>query len=455
MADTEAIRGLLQDGDKVIIPYVNPATKNNEGIVKVDDVLSSTSENPVQNKVINTALSGKQATLVSGTNIKTVNNTSLLGNGNIAVQSVINDLSDIRSNATAGKGASDTISGYGDVVTHDADEFMPADTVIPVVNNATLTIQKNGTAVDTFTANASADKVINITVPTKASDVSALPSSTKYGASLSMSINSTTYVLTAQMKDQDGNNLGTAQTVDLPIESLVMDVDFDEDTNELVIKLQSGSTTRVPIGSIIGGLQSEINADNKLDADFIEDTLTTKKLVTTAEKNTWNGKQDAISDLATIRSNASNGNSAYTTIQGYGDIVTHDADEFLTEHQDLSGYQTKITSSNKLSADLLSEGTTNKLVSATEKSTWNGKQNAITSSNKLSADLLSEGTTNKLVSASEKSTWNGKQNALVSGTNIKTINGNSLLGSGNIEIQGGTDVEAYTATEVQTLWGSI
>ena len=34
----------------------------------------------------NTALAGKQATLVSGTNIKTVNNQSLLGSGNIAIE---------------------------------------------------------------------------------------------------------------------------------------------------------------------------------------------------------------------------------------------------------------------------------------------------------------------------------------------------------------------------------
>lgn len=33
---------------------------------------------------------------------------------------------------------------------------------------------------------------------------------------------------------------------------------------------------------------------------------------------------------------------------------------------------------------------------------------------------------------------NGKQNSLVSGTTIKTINGNSILGEGNIEITGGT-----------------
>lgn len=44
-------------------------------------------------------------------------------------------------------------------------------TELPTVNNATLTIQKNGATVDTFTANASANKTINITVPTKTSDL--------------------------------------------------------------------------------------------------------------------------------------------------------------------------------------------------------------------------------------------------------------------------------------------
>ena len=40
------------------------------------------------------------------------------------------------------------------------------------------------------------------------------------------------------------------------------------------------------------------------------------------------------------------------------------------------------------------------------------------------------------VSTAEKATWNGKQDALVSGTNIKTINGNSVLGSGDLVITG-------------------
>jgi hypothetical protein len=35
----------------------------------------------------------------------------------------------------------------------------------------------------------------------------------------------------------------------------------------------------------------------------------------------------------------------------------------------------------------------------------------------------------------------GKQNTLVSGTNIKTINGNSVLGSGDIASAGGSTVK--------------
>ncbi len=38
----------------------------------------------------------------------------------------------------------------------------------------------------------------------------------------------------------------------------------------------------------------------------------------------------------------------------------------------------------------------------------------------------------------DSTSWNAKQDALVSGTNIKTINGNSVLGSGNLVVSGGS-----------------
>ena len=55
-------------------------------------------------------------------------------------------------------------------LTGDYDDLSNKPT-IPTVNNATLTIQKNGTTVKTFTANASSDVTANITVPTKVSDL--------------------------------------------------------------------------------------------------------------------------------------------------------------------------------------------------------------------------------------------------------------------------------------------
>lgn len=40
----------------------------------------------------------------------------------------------------------------------------------------------------------------------------------------------------------------------------------------------------------------------------------------------------------------------------------------------------------------------------------------------------------------KETTWDGKQDALVSGTNIKTINGSTILGSGDISVGG----DSYT-----------
>ena len=54
--------------------------------------------------------------------------------------------------------------------THTKSEITDFPT-IPTVNNATLKIQKNGTDVKTFTANASSDVTCNITVPTKTSEL--------------------------------------------------------------------------------------------------------------------------------------------------------------------------------------------------------------------------------------------------------------------------------------------
>lgn len=197
------------------------------------------------------------------------------------------------------------------------DDYIKNKPTIPTVNDATLTIQKNSTSVGTFTANASSNKTINITVPTTASDVSALPSSTKYAAALNMSINSTTYVITAQLKDQDGNNLGTAQTIDLPLESVVVSGSYDDATKKIILTLQGGSTVEFSVADLVSGLQTELSATNKLDADYVDDSTSTNKFVTASDKTTWNGKQNALTAGTNITISGSTISATDTTYSAF------------------------------------------------------------------------------------------------------------------------------------------
>ena len=54
------------------------------------------------------------------------------------------------------------------------------------------------------------------------------------------------------------------------------------------------------------------------------------------------------------------------------------------------------------------------------------------------------------VTSDEKAAWNGKQDQLISGVNIKTINNKSILGEGNITIEGGKAIEAGRGISVTT-----
>ena len=88
----------------------------------------------------------------------------------------VSDLTNDVKYITASGAPVQSVNGQTGTVSLTANDVgaLPNTTTIPVVNNAKLTIQKNGVAVDSFTANASVDKIINIEVPTKASDIEAI-----------------------------------------------------------------------------------------------------------------------------------------------------------------------------------------------------------------------------------------------------------------------------------------
>lgn len=137
-----------------------------------------------------------------------------------------------------------------------------------------------------------------------------LPGDTKYGASLSLTINDE-YVISGQLLDQNGDPLGEEQTLDLPLESMVVDGSYDSENKALILTLDNGNTISIPIADLINGLQAEITPENKLSADLVDDSSTENKFVTQEEKEeiaTISSKLDEVSTPNKIYGTDSNGN---------------------------------------------------------------------------------------------------------------------------------------------------
>ena len=110
-------------------------------------------------------------------------------------------------------------------------------------------------------------------------------------STLSLSIDSSTYVLTLSGTKVDGTSFVVPNPIDLPLESVVVSGSYDSVNKKVVLTLKDGSTIEFSIADLISGLQEEITPSNKLSADLIEDGVT-NKVVTQSEKTTWDNKSD-------------------------------------------------------------------------------------------------------------------------------------------------------------------
>lgn len=86
---------------------------------------------------------------------------------------------------------------------------------------------------------------------------------TETGNKLDLTIDSKTYIMTLKLKDKDNNVLSTG-SVDLPIESMIINVTYDNDNEKLTFTLQNGSVIDVPLDSLISGLVNETDLKDTL-----------------------------------------------------------------------------------------------------------------------------------------------------------------------------------------------
>lgn len=104
--------------------------------------------------------------------------------------------------------------------------------------------------------------------------------STDTGTQISAVIDPKTYVMTITLKNAAGDTLGDAQTIDLPLESMIVNGAYDDENKKLILTLNStdedgnANVVEVDVKDLIAGLVSEerkiADIDLKDDIDVIE-----------------------------------------------------------------------------------------------------------------------------------------------------------------------------------------
>lgn len=169
-------------GRKAFMAYVNNAENPTEVEFQyVRSVSTKTASQPVDQVFVYKLTSANGGTwtvqtrdmapkLAQGTNttVSYSNGTYTISATQPTVPTKTSDLTNDGSDGTSTYVEADDLAT---VATSGSYDDLTNKPTIPTVNNAVLTIQRNGANVDTFTANAAQDKTINIAVPTATSDL--------------------------------------------------------------------------------------------------------------------------------------------------------------------------------------------------------------------------------------------------------------------------------------------
>ena len=326
---------------------------------------------------LNTRVNSKQDTLVSGTNIKTINNESIIGSGNIEIS---------------------------------AGTEYEAGTNIDITNN---TISVTG-----------------ITIP----DVSNFITSGQAQSQIDSAITAET----ARTENV------YAKKTDIPVVP----------TSNTAFTNDAGYITE----DALDGYASEEWVEGKgyLTEHQSLSAYSTTQEMNTAIDNATSGKQDTL--IAGTNIDITNNTVSVTGItipdvsqfitsgQAQSQIDSAIASEtartestYLKEHQSLSAYSTTV----QVQGMIDSAKTEVEAEIPTKTSELTNDSGFLTEHQSLSA----YSTTQEMNTAISNAT-SGKQDTLVSGTNIKTVNNQSILGAGNIEISGGTTYSAGTNIDI-------
>ena len=395
----EGVETSMNDKQDLLVSGTNIKTINNQSILgegnieisdyytktEADEIFATTTEvrhQAADISALQTDMRGKQATLVSGENIKTINGESVLGEGNIEVAKKT-DIPSTDNLATKDElTAVETVANNADAKADAATSRI--ESVETTMGNKQDTLV-SGTNIKTINSQSilgSGDLTISGVSEEQAQEIAKIPTiETELAQKANVSD-----VPTVQRGHQGTNKKyiyseGNIDNNNKTVVSNIVNVNDNPDTVKLGIYEWGGSMGKViKLPSATTTLAGVMSAADKTKLDSIPSNIPTQTEVDNIATNVSALETDMAGKQDLLVSGTNIKTINNQSILGEGNL------EITGGDVDLTNYYTKTETDTKLDT---------------------------------------------------------KQNTLVSGTNIKTINGGSVLGEGNLEV---TIPDATTAT---------
>ena len=390
---------------------------------QINQVSTDTAAN---NAEIQTLKTDKQDTLVSGTNIKTINGQSLLGEGNIEIQQSELPIASADTLGGVKVGTGLSINSESGVLSADSPEWnnisgKPEDIVniterlASKLDTATYNSEKSSFATkDELNSKADASAITDMATQTWVQGqgyLTEVPSDYVTNSELTEGLagkqDKGDYALKSDL-----NTLATKE--ELATKADASALSSKQDT------LVSGTNIKTINGDSILGSGNLVIQSGTSNWDDIQGKPQFAEVATSGDYNDLINKPTIpdVSGLATKEEIAdmetkSNAAATYATKEEIPSL-----EGYLTKTEASETYATKQALGNKLDTATYNS----------EKAGFETKENAA-ATYQVKGDYAT------------KQEIAGKQDTLVSGTNIKTINGNSVLGAGDIVIQAGGTID--------------
>ena len=370
-------------------------------------------------------LNSKQDTLVSGQNIKTINGQSVIGEGNIEIQQSALPIASANTLGGVKVGAGLSINPEG-VLSADSPEWnnisgKPEDIVniterlASKLDTATYNSEKSSFATkDELNSKADASAITDMATQTWVQNqgyLTEVPSNYVTDSELTEGLagkqDKGDYALKSDL-----NTLATKE--ELATKADTSALSSKQDT------LVSGTNIKTINGDSILGSGNLVIQSGTSNWDDIQGKPQFAEVATSGNYNDLTNKPTIpdVSGLATKQEIAdmetkSNAAATYATKQEIPSL-----EGYLTKTEASETYATKQALGNKL-----------------DTATYNSEKAGFETKENAAATYQVKG------NYATKQEIAGKQDTLVSGTNIKTINGNSVLGAGDITIQAGGTID--------------